>query len=150
MGITPDEYKVDPPDMESGRYLNELDIKDFRKVALIGIRVYEELFKRGEDAVDKYIKINGSYYQVIGVFRSKHSGGWGEDQNSIIYIPFSTTQKIFNYANQVDHFSIVGKPNANIVEIEHQVLKLLAQRHTIHPDDKGAFGYNNVGVEFKK
>lgn len=149
-GVMPDENRVDPVDIESGRYLNELDIKDYRKAALIGKRVYEELFKRGEDAVNKSIKINDVYYTVVGVYNSKHSGGWGERQNSQIFIPYSTTQKIFNYPNIVDHFSIVAKPNYKIEEVENKVRKILAERHSVHPDDKGAFGCNNVGVEFKK
>lgn len=90
------------------------------------------------------------YFQIVGVYKSKHTGHWGENQNSITFIPFSTTQQIFNYANIVDHFSIVGKPNANIDEIQAEVMTILAQRHSVHPDDKGAFGYNNVGQQFRK
>ncbi len=149
-GVMPDENKVDPVDMDKGRFLNEFDEMNTRKVALLGYRVYEELFKNDEDPVDKYIKLNGMYFQVIGVYKSKHTGGWGEHQNSYILIPFSTTQQIYNYANRVDHFSIVGKPTADINTIEKEVKAILAQRHSIHPDDNGAFGCNNVGEEFKK
>lgn len=149
-GVMPDENKIDPVDIEMGRYLNDLDIINRRKVALIGYRVYEELFEKDEEAVDKYIKLNGMYFQIIGVFRSKHTGGWGEHQNSLIFIPFSTTQQIYNYADIVDHFSIVGKPFASIEEIEEKVKVILAQRHDVHPDDQGAFGCQNVGKQFKK
>ena len=149
-GVMPDENKVDPVDIYKGRFLNDLDELNKRKVALLGYRVYEELFKKGVDPIDKYVKINGMYFQVIGVYKSKHTGRWGENQNSIAFIPFSTTEQIFNYPDEVDHFSIIGKPTANIDEIQDQVMTILAQRHNIHPDDKGAFGYNNVGQEFKK
>ncbi len=149
-GIMPDENKIDPVDIYKGRYINELDNINRRKVALLGYRVYEELFRNNEEPIDKYIKLNGTYFQVIGVYRSKHTGGWGESQNSIIFIPFSTTQQIYNYPNIVDHFSIVGKPTANINDIEKKVKTILAQRHSIHPDDNGAFGCNNVGNEFKR
>ena len=149
-GVMPDENKIDPVDIEMGRYINDYDIIDRRKVALLGYRVYEELFEKDEDAVDKYVKINGMYFQVIGVYRSKHTGGWGEQQNSIIFIPFSTTEQIYNYPDIVDHFSIVGKPYANINEIEKEVKVILAKRHSVHPDDQGAFGCNNVGEQFKK
>lgn len=149
-GVMPDENKVDPVDIYRGRYLNEFDEMNSRKVALLGHRVYEELFAKDEEPVDKYIKLNGMYFQVIGVFKSKHTGGWGESQNSIIFIPFSTTQKIYNYPNIVDHFSIVGKPSADINQIEQEVKSILRVRHDIHPEDEGAFGSNNVGEEFKK
>jgi putative ABC transport system permease protein len=149
-GVMPDENKVDPVDMAYGRYLNEFDEMNTRKVALLGYRVYEELFKNNEYPINKYIKLNGMYFQVIGVYKSKHTGGWGEQQNSIIFIPFSTTEQIYNYPNIVDHFSIVGKPTADINQIEKEVKTILAKRHSVHPDDKGAFGCNNVGEEFKK
>lgn len=149
-GVMPDENKVDPVDMQMGRYLNEFDEMNTRKVALLGYRVYEEIFEKNEDAVNKYIKLNGMYFQVIGVYKSKHTGGWGEQQNSIIFIPYSTVQQVYNYPNIVDHFSIVGKPTADINAIEKEVKSILAQRHSVHPDDDGAFGCNNVGEEFKK
>ena len=149
-GIMPDENKVDPVDMFKGRYINDLDELNRRKVALLGYRVYEELFKKDEEPVDKYIKINGMYFQVVGVYKSKHTGHWGEEQNSIVFIPFGTTEQIYNYPDIVDHFSIVGKPFANIDKIQEEVMTILAKRHSVHPDDKAAFGYNNVGKEFRK
>ncbi len=149
-GVMPDENKVDPVNIEEGRFLNEFDIINRRKVALLGYRIYEELFKNGESAVDKYIKVNGMYFQVVGVYKSKHTGGWGENQNSVIFIPFSTTQQVYNLPGIVDHFSIVGKPNYDIVKIEDQVKSVLAKRHSIHPDDDAAFGYHNVGEQFRK
>ena len=149
-GVMPNENKIDPVDIDNGRYLNDLDIINRRKVALLGYRIYEELFDKDEDAVDKYIKLNGLYFQVIGVFRSKHTGGWGEYQNSLIFIPFSTAEQIFNYPNLVDRFSIIGKPTADINAIEKEVKAILAKRHNVHPDDEGALGCNNVGEQFKK
>jgi putative ABC transport system permease protein len=149
-GVMPDENKIDPVTIYKGRYLNDLDELNKRKVALLGYRVYEELFKNGEEPINKYIKINGMYFQVIGVYQSKHRGGWGEDQNSLINIPFSTTEQVYNYANIVDHFSIVGTPTSDINAIEKKVKQILAQRHSLDPNDVGAFGCNNVGDEFKK
>lgn len=149
-GKTPQENYIDPVEMHKGRFLNEFDLLNNRKVVLLGFRVYEELFDKGEDPVNKYIKINNSYFQVIGVYKSKHSGGWGEQQNTQVFIPFSTAQRIYNYPNRVDHFSVVVKPQYEVDPVQEQVMAILAKRHKIHPDDKGAFGYNNVGEEFKK
>jgi putative ABC transport system permease protein len=149
-GVMPDEYKVDPVEITGGRYINEMDELNVRKVAILGNRVYETLFKRGEDAINQYIKINGSYFQVIGVYKSKHTGGWGEQQNSNIFIPFKTTEQIYNYPNKVDHFSIVAKPQYDVAVVEKKVKKILAERHSVNPDDVGAFGCSNIGVEFKK
>lgn len=149
-GVTPEEDFIDPVEVVGGRHINQLDLKNARKVCVIGYRVYEELFKKGEDPCGQYIRINSSYFQVIGYFKSKHSGRWGENQNSQISIPFATAQRIYNYPNKADRFSIIVNPNYEVGEVESKVMAILAARHNIHPDDKAAFGYNNVGEEFKK
>ncbi|MBN1119130.1 MAG: ABC transporter permease [Bacteroidales bacterium] len=149
-GKVQEEDLIDPVDIEYGRFLNEFDLREKRKVVVLGYRAYEELFAKGEDPTNKFVRINGIYFQVIGAFKSKHTGRWGENQNSEVYIPFSTAQQVYNYADKVDHFSIVVKPQYQVVDIEPKVMAILAKNHNLHPDDKGAFGYNNVGEEFKK
>lgn len=149
-GKTPSENKIDPVDITKGRFLNEFDLSNRRKVAIVGNRVFEELFKKEEDPINQYIKLNGIYFQVIGVYESKHNGRWGEQQNSQILIPFTTAQQVYNYPNKVDHFSIVVKDQYETKPVVDKVMAILAQRHDIHPEDKGAFGYNDVGEEFKK
>ena len=89
LGDVPDVNKIDPLNMYDGRFLNEIDLRKNRKVAVIGKRVNEVLFEY-EDAVGEYIKINGIYFQVVGVFHSMHSQGWGEWQDQCVFIPFTS------------------------------------------------------------
>ncbi len=149
-GIVPDENRIDPVKLTHGRFINQMDLDNTRKVAIIGSTVYNDLFGKDEDPVDKYIRIGDIYFQVIGTFESKHTGRWGEQQNSIVFIPFSTCQVVYNYNNIVGYFSITAKPDYDIMEVEKEVKSFLAKRHSIHPEDYGAFGSNNVGEEFKK
>ncbi len=149
-GIVPQENLIDPVTLTHGRYINQIDLDNTRKVVVIGKRVYDELFKDGEDPLNQYVKIGELYFQVIGAFESKHSGRWGENQNASVLIPFSTCQIVYNYNNIVGHFSITAKPEYDIIEVEKQVKTLLAERHDVHPEDETAFGSNNVGEEFKK
>jgi putative ABC transport system permease protein len=149
-GVVPDENKVDPVILSIGRYINQVDIENKRKVAVVGKKVYNDLFGKDENPLKKYIRIGEIYYQVIGSFESMHSGRWGENQNSIVFIPFSTCQLVYNYNNRVGYFSITALPSYDIVEVEKDVKKVLAKRHKIHPQDKGAFGSNNQGKIFKQ
>ncbi len=149
-GVVPEENKIDPVTIKYGRYINKMDLKNTRKVAIIGKTVYDELFDKDEDPLNKYIKIGALYFQVIGTYESKHSGRWGEQHNSMVFIPFSTCQVVYNYNNIVGYFSITAKPEYDIIKIEKEVKTFLAKRHDIHPEDEGAFGSNNVGEEFKK
>ena len=52
-------------------FINEVDIKEARKVCVIGKRIYESLFKPGEDPCGKYVRVDGIYYQVIGMSSSE-------------------------------------------------------------------------------
>ncbi len=149
-GKTYEENDIDPVTVVMGRFLNEFDLRERRKSVIIGHRVYEELFDKDENPLNQYIRINGIYFQVIGVYKSQHSGGWGDNQNREILMPFTTAQQVYNYANKVDHFSIVVKPQFEVTPVQDKVMAILAKRHKLHPDDIGAFGFNNVGEEFKK
>ena len=149
-GIVPDDFKIDPVTIKHGRFINEMDLKNNRKVAIIGKTVYNDLFEEEEDPLNQYIRIGEIYFQVIGTYESKHSQRWGEQQNQTVFIPFSTCQVVYNYNNIVGYFAITAKAEYDIIKVEKQVKTLLAKRHDIHPDDEGAFGSNNVGEEFKK
>ena len=149
LGDVPDVNKIDPLNMYDGRFLNEIDLLKNRKVAVIGKRVNEVLFEY-DDAVGEYIKINGIYFQVVGVFHSMHSQGWGEWQDQCVFIPFTTLQKTYNYGNRVGHYSITSKDNYTASYVEDKVTALLKRRHKIHPDDERAIGSHNVEKEFIK
>jgi putative ABC transport system permease protein len=149
LGDVPDVNKIDPLNMYDGRFLNEIDLQKNRKVAVIGKRVNEVLFEY-DDAVGEYIKINGIYFQVVGVFHSMHSQGWGEWQDQCVFIPFTTLQKTYNYGNRVGHYSITSKDNYTASYVENKVTALLKRRHKVHPDDERAIGSHNVEKEFIK
>ena len=147
-GQVPEYYQVDPADIVSGRYINQMDLIERRKVAVIGKRVVEELFVPGEDPLGQYICSGGIYFKVIGVSSSRHSGAWADEQNKEISIPFTTCQMIFNRGNTVDNFAIVADDDADIDRVENDVRRTLADIHSFHPDDASAMGCSNVGKQF--
>ena len=82
-GDYPAWNQIDPIDIVSGRFINDMDIQRRRKVAIIGKRVKEILFDKGEDPLNKFIRINGVYFKVVGVFKSKKGGGQAENENQL-------------------------------------------------------------------
>lgn len=66
-GLYPDYAKIENQDMAYGRFINDVDVREGRKVCVIGKRVYESLFNPGEDPCGKYVRVDGIYYQVIGM-----------------------------------------------------------------------------------
>jgi putative ABC transport system permease protein len=140
---------VQTPVMRAGRFLNQRDIDESRKVAVIGEGVVEQLYD-GADPMGTYIEANGIYFQVVGVFGSKQTGQQADRILNTIHIPFTTFQRAFNYNNRVDFFAIVGQPGVNGGELEDQVKGTLKQRHKVAPDDDNALGAWNTSKEFGK
>ena len=150
IGDFPDYNNIDPLNIKSGRYLNSIDIENQRKVIVIGERVKEVLFPNGEDPLGQYLKINGIYFQVVGIFSSKHTGGWGRFQNQAIEMPLTTMQKSYNLGNIVGYFALTAKPGVSAKSIEEKAIGILKAAHYVHPDDQMAVGHQNVEEQFKQ
>lgn len=149
-GDFPDFNRIDPVTIIKGRYINDFDIKYRRKVAVIGKTVYDEMFENDEEPLNEYLRIQGVYYKVVGVFQSKHTGGWGDWQNQVIEVPLTTLQQAYNYGNEIGWFGMVADAGISISGVQRDVMTLLKERHNIHPDDDLAFGNDNLEEEFKK
>ncbi len=149
-GEHPEWEKVDPMEIE-GRFLNHIDLDEKRKVAVIGTRVKEVLFEPDENPIGESIRIQGIYFTVVGVFKPLNTQiNFGGEKEQTIYIPFTTLQKTYNYGDIVGWFSITVDDNESAASIEEKTIKFLASRHSIHPDDKEAFGHFNLAEEFEQ
>ena len=133
---------------DGGRFINESDILEERKVCVIGERTQQELFEVDEDPIGKFISINKLNFRVVGVHKFVQGGGFGDDGD--IYIPFATFKKIFNTGDKVNFFMIAADENANGLKVEKEIKSTLKQIHDIHPDDERAIGGFNLGEIFKK
>ncbi len=150
-GDYPAINKIDPVLILQGRFLNEIDLQNKRKVAVIGNRVLDEMFKPGEPVLGEYIRINGVYYQVVGVFEPKNKNiNFGGDKEKSIFIPFTTMQVSYNMGDDVHYFLVTAKPGESASVVEEKCMKLLAQRNHVAPEDEQAFGHFNLEKEFKK
>lgn len=149
-GDFPDINLIDPVNIDEGRFINDIDIEQKRKVVVIGKRVQESLFRPDEDPLGEYIRIQGVYFKVVGVFSSKKSGERGDHDNQAIYMPFSTLQKTYNYGDIVGVFAITAHDNVSVATVEDEAIKLLKKRHLIAPEDDQAIGHFNVEKEYKQ
>ncbi|HRH38043.1 MAG TPA: ABC transporter permease, partial [Flavobacteriales bacterium] len=132
-----------------GRFLNQADLLDERKVAVIGVKVVEQLFGK-EEPLGKYIKISGVYFQVVGVTKKKSSAEMGDNPDAKIYVPFTTFQKAFNSLNEVHWFTIVAKPGVDVAEVETKIRAVMSRKHKIDPTDASAFGSWNMQMFYNQ
>lgn len=140
---------VQTPVMRAGRFLNQRDLDERRKVAVIGEGVVEQLYE-GTDPTGTYIEANGVYFRVVGVFGTKQTGQQADRILNTIHIPFTTFQQAFNFNDRVGFFAIVGQPGVDGEALEAQIKTTLKQRHKVAPGDDGAIGSWNTSKEFRK
>jgi len=141
---------IDPVNMIKGRFIDDLDIKEKRKVVVIGTRVVELLFEKNEDPMHKYIQVQGVFFQVVGVFTSKRTGEQASNDNQRVHMPFTTLQRTFNYGNEIGFFNITSKDGIPVAIVEEKAMKILKARHSVAPSDDRAIGHFNLEVEYKK
>lgn len=141
--VHPDHQFIEKTLTTKGRFINETDISEKKKVVSIGSLVKKAIFK-SENPIGKYIQVNGIPFKVIGIFEDEG----GENEQEILYLPISTAQQVFNGANQVDMFMFNIDPNAGVAQskvIEQRVREKMAEVHKFSPEDERAIRFwNNV------
>lgn len=147
-GVYPDYAQIEEPEINYGRFLNEVDLKERRKVCVIGKQIYESLFPEGGNPCGKFIRINGIYYQVIGVNITAGNMSVQGNAQTTVTIPFTTMQENYNFGNQVHLLCYTAKPGYAITEVQDQIEAVLKRAHLIHPDDKQALVFVNAEAMF--
>ena len=130
----------------SGRLLNEKDIREYRKVGVVGRVMKEQLFKE-EDPIGKYVKLNNINFKVVGVFDDIHEG-----ETTRMYIPISVAQKTFITKNKIGSLTFTAG-DATPKEAEamiNEIREKFAKKHNFDPEDKRAMWSWNALENFKQ
>jgi putative ABC transport system permease protein len=147
-GDYPEFDKVQKRNLVYGRFINDNDIIEKKKVCVIEEEIYKQLFDKDVYPIGTYIKINDINYNVVGMYKEGQVGTGGPQGN--IHIPFTTFQQVYNRGDSIGWMMITGQPGFNITQIEADVKLLLKNLHKVHPEDNRAFGSFNLGKEIKK
>lgn len=142
----PDHHILERAKIISGRFINAIDFRDYRKVCVIGIPVREALFKK-EEPIGKFIDVAGTKYKVVGVFNDP-----GRGDNERIYVPLLTAQRIYNGRDRVGTiWASTGTMSIEQSErVSAQIRSALAKKYRFDPKDMNALGVYNNNVEYKR
>ncbi len=146
----PNLQKIQEIRLSKGRFINEFDIKEKRKICVIGPRVAEKLFKKNEPILGEYLRVNSVYFKIVGITNPTAGGEDGQEEAQRVNLPFTTFQNAFNKGNVVGWFAIKSKDNIPAEISEQKVISLVKERHKIAPDDLSAIGHWNMAVEYGK
>jgi putative ABC transport system permease protein len=142
----PDHKYLENINTLEGRFLNDIDIDQYRKVCAISTIVRDALFKE-EDPVGKYLDVEGIPYKVIGVFYDEGQG----DMNRI-YIPLTTAQRAYNGQNKLGVIWLmpVDKSIISSNRLMEQIKSMLAAKHKYDINDTKAIEAFNATVEYER
>ena len=147
MADYPDLLKIRPTKLKEGRFINNQDIEEKRKVAVIGPAVYDILFAPGESVVGETLKIKGVFFTIVGHL-AKEMDTDSEIQS--IHVPFTTYQSAFNGGGRVGWLAMTSKKDVPADVLEKDAKETLKRIHRVHPDDHSAIGSFNAATEVAK
>lgn len=147
-GVTHDYQKVCTPEMKYGRHINAMDIIQDRKVCVIGKQVYDNLFPDGGDPLGKSIRIDSTYYRVVGVDVNPGNFSIGGRTDESILVPISVMQRVYNYGNEVHLIALTAKEGIKIGLLTDHIRQMIARHHLISPEDEQAISVFNTEVLF--
>ena len=148
-GVHPDYFQIETQKLFHGRLLNEVDERERRKVCLIGTKVKEVLFKE-EDPCGSYIRVNGIYYQVVGVVQQRASGvNIGGRSEESVFLPFSTMQQTLNQGDIIHFLCVAAKPNVQMLPVINKIKSIIKEQNLISPTDPQAVTALNLAAQFE-
>ena len=117
-GVYPDYQFLENATLSHGRFINYADQDKYEKVITIGHKVYTDLFEKGADPIGEQIQISGINFKVVGVYTDPG----GEREESRIFLPLSTTQRVFNAGNKVRNLGFTLQRKATFQQaLQHPV-----------------------------
>jgi putative ABC transport system permease protein len=136
-GVRPSYAVIHNLRVAEGRFFSERENMDSTPVCVLGDRVKSSMLGYGPGATGKYIKVNDTWLQVVGVLApqiSEGKGASGDDRNQIIYIPLNTFQYRFwdlsSYMkDDIDGIDLRLKPGADSVKAAEVVTAILNSTH---------------------
>lgn len=146
--VHPDYKIIEKLNLLEGRFVNNIDIEENRKVATIGKAVKEALFKQ-ESALGKHINIHGIPFKVVGVYEDDDGR---QDNQRAVYLPVTTAQRALAGRDRINTLAVTVASNdvADSKRMETEIRENFAERHVFDVEDKSAMYIWNAVEEFKQ
>jgi putative ABC transport system permease protein len=118
-----------------GQFFQPVDVVTAAKVAVLGSVVHEQLFGADVDPVGQVIRINNQPFTIVGVMSSKGQSGMGQDQDDLIYVPYTTVMKKLRGITYIQNITVSASSAAETVPTADRIATLLRQRHEIQDNN---------------
>ena len=148
-GVRADYANIEAPKLMYGRYLNDADLAQERKVCVLGKKVYTTLFPEGGDPCGQRIIVGGIYYNVVGVdWREGAAVNINGSPADMVTIPLSHAVNAYNLGNDIQLLCFTAKPGYTMSDLTPRVREILARAHYFDPSDEQALFLLNTQLIF--
>ncbi|MBR1415832.1 MAG: ABC transporter permease [Prevotella sp.] len=148
-GVQPDYQRVNEPKMRYGRYLNDMDLAQKRKVCVIGKKTYKDLFPGGGDPCGQFIRVDSIYYQIVGVDFNVSNISFGGEAGTTMLLPITLMQQAYNMGDDVHMIAVTGRKGVVMSTIAPRIRETVARAHSVDPTDEQGVMVFNTEVLFQ-
>ncbi|MBU2995194.1 ABC transporter permease [Cellulophaga baltica] len=148
-GDYPEIDNITKKSLVLGRFINQNDINENKKICVIGEETFKLLFDKNENAIGENVRINGVFFTVVGIY--KPSKNINIDGENAVFIPFSTFQKAYGSGDRMGWMAISVEAGKKVPVIEQKIKKILKAKYDIAPHDERGIGsfdmseiFNNI------
>ena len=142
-GVSSNFQDVNNWTMAEGRFISSKNVENRERVAVVGQTVVKNLFA-GEDPVGKEIRVKNIPFRVIGVLNSKGNGTMGNDQDDVIFIPYTTAMERVEGVDYLHMVYVVASDDNGIDRLQSDIENLLRVRHSIKDTNLDDFNIQNM------
>ena len=138
-GVSPDYFTIRRWPLVEGSVFSDRDVDSAADVCILGKTVVQNLFSPDEDPIGKTIRVRNLPFVVVGVLAPKGSSPFGQDEDDIILMPFTTVQKKLAGVDWLQYIMCSATAQAAIPAAEQQITGLLRERHRLRPAEDNDF-----------
>ena len=135
--------------MRYGRYLNDMDLAQKRKVCVIGKKTYKDLFPQGGDPCGQFIRVDSIYYQIVGVDFNVSNINFGGEAGTTMLLPITLMQQAYNMGDDVHMIAVTGRKGVVMSTIAPRIRETVARAHSVDPTDEQGVMVFNTEVLFQ-
>lgn len=145
MGVNGNFQYINNWTLKSGRFITDSQVQRRERVAVIGNTVATNLFGT-EDPVGKDIRIKNNPYKVVGVLEPKGSGSFGNDQDDVVYIPYTTGMERLQGVDYLRMIYVKGKDGVDLNRLQSDIENIMRVRHNIKNPAMDDFNVRNMAT----
>ena len=145
--VSPGHKEAEMTVIMQGRYLNEGDVTNRKKHAVIGRLVAQDLFN-DKNPIGQYIFGSNHSWRVIGVFQDEG----GDREERTLYVPYTAMQEIQKNNDKIEQMIVIYNPEMDYAEsiiLEKKLENFIKKKKFISPEDNRGVYISNTGEQLE-